>query len=102
MISTQWHFGLLGQFYRRDAVTQFHLKIPIKVQLGFNKVQIKEEDERRSEALKEKLDLISFNASLENLLAAIPVRHFLIEEEVNKQSQENPHLTYVFKSQELC
>jgi hypothetical protein len=72
------------------------------VQLGFNKVQIKEEDEHRSKALKEKLNLISFNASLENPLAAIPVSYFLIEEEVNKQSQENPHLTYVFKSQKLC
>jgi hypothetical protein len=54
------------------------------VQLGFNKVWIKEEGEQRTEALNEKLDLISFNASLENLLAAVPVRWYLIEEEVNK------------------
>jgi hypothetical protein len=60
----------------------------VKVHLGFNKVRIKRDGKQRSKALKEKLDLISFNASLENLLAAVPVRRYLIEEEVNKQRRE--------------
>jgi hypothetical protein len=47
---------------------------------------MKRDDERRSKALKEKLNLISFNTSLENPLAAVPVRWYLIKEEVNKQS----------------
>jgi hypothetical protein len=42
-ISAQWHFSLLGQSYQWDAISQFHLRIPIKVQLGFNKVWIKED-----------------------------------------------------------
>ncbi len=88
MISAQWHFGLLGQYYWLDAISQFHFKIPIKVQLGFIKVWMKRDDERRSKALKEKLNLISFNTSLENPLAAFPVRWYLIKEEVNKQSWE--------------
>ncbi len=88
MISAQWHFGLLGQYYWLDAISQFHFKIPIKVQLGFIKVCMKRDDERRSKALKEKLNLISFNTSLENPLAAVPVRWYLIKEEVNKQSWE--------------
>jgi hypothetical protein len=88
MISAEWRFGLLGQSYRWDAISRFHLRIPVKVQLGFDKIQIKKDSEERSEALKEKLDLISFNASLENPLAAVPVRRYLIEEEVNKRRQE--------------
>jgi len=55
MISDQWRFHLLGQSYRLDAISQFHLQIPMKVHLGFNKFQIKKDSELRSEALKEKL-----------------------------------------------
>jgi hypothetical protein len=58
------------------------------VQLDFNKVRIKRDGEWRSKALKEKLDLISFNASWENPLAAVPVRRYLIEDEVKKQRQK--------------
>ncbi len=60
----------------------------MKVQLGFDKIRIEKDGEERSEALKKKLDLVSFNASLENPLAAVPVRRYLIEEEVNKRRQE--------------
>jgi hypothetical protein len=88
MISAQWRFGLLGQSYRRDAISRFHLKIPMEVKLGFNKVRVKRDGERRSTALKEKLDLVSLNASMENPLVAVPVRRYLIEEEVNKRSRE--------------
>ena len=88
MISAQWRFGLLGQSYRRDAVSRFHLRIPVRVQLGFDKIRIEKDGEERSEALKEKVDLVSFNSSLENPLAAVPVRRYLIEEEVNKRRRE--------------
>jgi len=59
----------------------------VRVQLGFDKIRIEKDGEERSEALKEKLDLVSFNASLENPLAAVPVRRYLIEE-VNKRRRE--------------
>jgi len=38
----------------------------------------------KKQSLERKLDLISLNASLENPLAAVPVRRYLIKEEVNK------------------
>jgi hypothetical protein len=40
MISSHWRFRLLGQSFRRDAVSQFHLHLYRDVQLGFNKARI--------------------------------------------------------------
>jgi hypothetical protein len=88
MISSHWRFGLLGQSFRRDAVSRFHLRLRRDVQLGFNKARIRREGEERSEALQEKIDLVQFNASLENPLVAVSIPRFIVNESARKRALE--------------
>jgi hypothetical protein len=73
MILSHWQFGLLGQSFRQDTISRFHLCLSRDVQLGFNKARIQRVGEERSEVLQEKIELVQFNALLENLLAAVSI-----------------------------
>ncbi len=73
MILSHWQFGLLGQSIRQDTISRFHLCLSRDVQLSFNKARIQRVGEERSEVLQEKIELVQFNALLENLLAAVSI-----------------------------
>ena len=87
MVSDHFRFGLLAQTFRRDALSRFFLSISPSTFLSDAPRRIIEANaDQHANWVQEKLDIISFNATMTDPAETIPVPRFSVEKNKGKLS----------------